>query len=198
MPDIRLINVITPDIMTFDWLTTPTNLLDDTQQLASAITVALNTDATADVSDVLPDPRSSDRRGWWGGLDAQAIWNDWPIGSKLWLLTRAKIVDSGAREGATAVRVKNYIITALQPFIDNKICSQITVAVALNNIRQITAQIIIYRGPKTAIQLNYEPLWDEISNASAPVASITTSTGTSGSSSLDYSVPDDSEYIPLI
>jgi|ERR1035437_9480877 phage gp46-like protein len=197
MPDIRLISVIAPDVMTFDWLQTPTGLLDETQQLASAITVALNTDATADVSDVLPDPRSSDRRGWWGDLDAQAIWNGWPIGSKLWLLARAKIVDSGAREGATTVRVKNYIMAALQPFIDNKICSQISVAVTLNNIRQITAQIIIYRGPKTAIQLNYEPLWDELSNSSAPVASLTTSI-VGGSPSLDYSVPDDSEYLPLI
>ena len=197
MPDIRLINVETPIAMNFDWLQTPTNLLDETQQLASAVIVALNTDALADASDVLPDPRSSDRRGWWGDLDAQAIWNGWPIGSKLWLLTRAKIVDSGAREGATTVRVKNYIMAALQPFIDNKICSQITVGVALNNIRQITAQIIIYRGQKTAIQLNYEPLWDELSNSSAPVAALPTSTS-KWAPSLDYSQPDDSEYLPLI
>ena len=114
MPDIRLINVETPIAMNFDWLQTPTNLLDETQQLASAVIVALNTDALADASDVLPDPRSSDRRGWWGDLDAQAIWNGWPIGSKLWLLTRAKIVDSGAREGATTVRVKNYIMALVR------------------------------------------------------------------------------------
>jgi phage gp46-like protein len=162
MPDVRLVPIVTPIALTFDWLQTPTGLLDETQQLASAVTVAFNTDATADPSDVLPDPRSDDRRGWWGDLDAEAIWGGWPIGSKLWLLTRAKIVDSGAREGATIVRVKNYLLAALQPFIDHRICSQVTVDVALNNIRQITAQVTIYRGPKSAIQLNYDPLWQEI------------------------------------
>ena len=48
MPDVRLIPVITPIAMNFDWLTTPSGLLDETEQLASAITVALNTDALAD------------------------------------------------------------------------------------------------------------------------------------------------------
>lgn len=162
MPDIQLVPVITPIVMNFTWLQTPTGLLDETQELASAVTLALNSDATADVGDVLPDPRSSDRRGWWGDLDAQTIWGGWPLGSKLWLLTRAKIIGAGSREGPTTVRVKNYITIALQPFIDNRICSQITVDVSLNNIQQITAAITIYRGPKAAIQLRYDPLWTEI------------------------------------
>lgn len=162
MPDVRLIPVITPIAMTFNWLQTPTGLLDETQALASAITVALNTDATADPTDVLPDPRSDDLRGWWGDLDAAKIWGGWPIGSKLWLLTRAKIIGAGSREGATTVRVKEYILAALQPFIDHKICSQVAVTVTLNSPTNISAQITIYRGPKSAIQLNYEPLWAEV------------------------------------
>ena len=162
MPDIQLVPVTSPDVMTFDWLQTPTGLLDEMQALADAVTVALNTDALADVTDVLPDPRSADRRGWWGDLDADVIWNGWPIGSKLWLLTRAKILDANAREGSTLVRARNYITTALQPFVDHGICSRFAVTPAVVNDRRIDASIIMYRGPKTAIQLEYAPLWSEV------------------------------------
>lgn len=161
MPDIQLVPVTSP-IVTFDWLQTPTGLIDETQQLASAILVALNTDATADPSEVLPDPRDTNRRGWWGDLDAQKIWNGWPIGSKLWLLARAKIVDNKAREGATVTRVETYIRSALRPFIDQGICSKITVDASQTSEKRISATITIYRGPKAAIQLQYQPLWSEL------------------------------------
>lgn len=163
MPDIRLVTVSSATVVIgFDWLQTATNDIDETQQLASAVLVALNTDATADASDVLPDLRSSDRRGWWGDLDAAKIWGGWPIGSKLWLLTRAKMLDSGAREGATTTRVESYIRTALQPFIDQRIVSRISVSALKKSEKQIVATIVIYRGPKAVIQLEYQPLWTEI------------------------------------
>jgi phage gp46-like protein len=162
MPDIRYIEIETPAAVTFDWLQLPTGLLDETQQLASAIIIALNSDAAADEGDILPDPRDSNRRGWWGDLDAQKIWSGWPLGSKLWLLRRAKIVDSGAREGATVARVEAYIRAALRPFIDAALCSRVTVDASQTSERQISATITIYRGPKTAIQLQYQALWSEL------------------------------------
>jgi phage gp46-like protein len=162
MPDIRLIDIETPDVVTYDWLQTPGGLLDETQQLADAIMVALNSDALADPSDALPDPRGDDRRGWWGDLNAGTIWNGWPLGSKLWLLHRAKIVDAGAKEGATVVRVEQYIRAALKPFVDNRLCSRIDISASQTGQDQITATIVVYRGPKAAIQLTYQPLWQEI------------------------------------
>lgn len=162
MPDIRLVTVSSPDVVTFDWLQTPTGLLDETQQLADAIIVALNSDAEADVSEVLPDPRDSNRRGWWGDIDAKAIWNGWPLGSKLWLLTRAKIVDAAAREGATTKRAETYIKTALQPFIDAGLFSRMSVKATQVNEQRIKVTLIIYRGPKTTIQLEFQPLWQEL------------------------------------
>jgi phage gp46-like protein len=161
MPDIQLVPVSLP-IVTFDWLQTASGQLDETQQFATAVLVALNTDATADPSDTLPDPRDTNRRGWWGDLDAQAIWNGWPIGSKLWLLARAKIVDSNAREGATVGRVEAYIRAALRPFIDQGLCTQIVVDASQTDEQRIDATITIYRGPKTAIQLQYQALWTEL------------------------------------
>jgi len=162
MPDFRLVPVATQDIVTFDWLQTPTGLLDETHELATAVTVALCTDALADPSDVLPDPNSEDRRGWWGDLDAAQIWGGWPIGSKLWLLERAKIVDAAAREGATIARVQDYIAFCLQPFVTARICSRFTVAASQVNTQRIDARVVIYRGPKTAIDLQYQALWDRI------------------------------------
>ena len=161
MPDVKLIDVITPGFITLSWLQQPNGLLDETDALADAVLVALNTDAQADVNEKLPDPRSDDRRGWWGDLDATRIWNGWPIGSKLWLLRRAKIVDQNASEGSTMVRCEAYIREALQGFIDNQICSRIDVQVYQDSIQQLSAQVTLYRGPLTAIQLQFKPLWDE-------------------------------------
>lgn len=165
MPDIRVVTVQTDiQAITMDWLKTPTGALDETQELATAILVALNTDAQADEGDVLPDPRSTDRRGWWGDWNVSVIWNGWPIGSKLWLLSRAKIVNSGAREGATTLRVSKYIRQCMQPFITNGFCSRVTIdslTVDLNNGR-INVIFTVYRGPKTAIRLQYQSLWSEI------------------------------------
>jgi|SRR5882672_480228 len=163
MPDVRIFSVASVQAVTMDWLQTPTGLLDETQELATAVLVALNTDALASINEVLPDPRSSDRRGWWGDLNADVIWKGWPIGWKGWLLSRAKILDSGAREGATVVRIKTYIMQALQPFIDNRLASQVTVELTGNKDQDgFSVRVIIYRGPKSAIQLDYQALWAEI------------------------------------
>ena len=56
----------------------------------TAVLISLFTDRRAEPSDVIPDAKpgqAADRRGWWGDLD-----QDYPIGSRLWLLSRAKQV----------------------------------------------------------------------------------------------------------
>src|SRR5262252_8160155 len=97
MPDIRLVqNAIFPNApaysVTMDWSLLGDGTLDETQALATAVIVALGTDGLAAISDVLPDPDSVDRAGWWANLDAEEIWDGWDIGCKLWLLKRDKIV----------------------------------------------------------------------------------------------------------
>ena len=97
--------------------------LDERKALATAVIVALGTDALAERTDILPDPDRTDRAGWWGDLDASEIWGGWPIGSRLWLLKRDKIEDHGAARGATVTRVDRYIREALQPLVDRRIAS---------------------------------------------------------------------------
>ena len=93
--------------------------LDDTQALATAVIVALGTDRLAAPDDILPDPDCTDRAGWWGDMDAEELFNGWPIGTRLWLLKRAKIVGPEDPEGATVARVEQYISEAIQPFVDH-------------------------------------------------------------------------------
>jgi phage gp46-like protein len=162
--DVRLVqNVEFPKYsVTVDWSLMADGTLDTDQALANAVIVALGTDALAGRNDLLPDPDSTDRAGWWGDLEAEAIWGGWPIGSKLWLLRRSKIEDVGSERGATVVRVKNYIISAIQPFIDRRIATSMEVHAERTGRESIGALVRLYRGPRLAVELRYEVLWDEI------------------------------------
>ena len=162
VPDIRLVqnNLFPKYSVTVDWALLPDGTLDDTQALATAIIVALGTNGLASDYDILPDPDSNDRMGWWGDLDAQLIWNGWPIGSKLWLLRRSSITPAMASQGSTMAAVENYIKAAIQPFVDRKICSGFDIWTTKVNTQRIDALIRIYRGPLPDIELQYAVLWD--------------------------------------
>jgi phage gp46-like protein len=164
MPDIRLVqNTLFPKYsVTVDWQLLSDGTLDDTQALATAVIVALGTDRLAATNDILPDPDSTDRRGWWGDLEAENIWDGWPIGSRLWLLTRDKIVGPEAFQGATVVRVEQYIREAIQPFIDRRIGSRMAVEATRIGKERIDALVRIYRGPMLEIELRYQVLWNDI------------------------------------
>jgi phage gp46-like protein len=204
VPDFRLVPVSSP-IIGMDWLQSPvTGLIDETAELISAVNIALLSDASADPSDKLPDPYSDDLRGWWGDLDAAEIWGGWPIGSKLWLLSRAKIVDSGAREGATVARVQAYISAAIQPFVANRMATRFSVTATQVGKQRIDARLIIYRGPKNAIQLQYQALWDELPPLPPFRAPKTILSGaaftlqTPPPGQLDFSTSQGSGFLPLL
>ncbi len=166
MPDIRLYQAVTLRSVSIDWLTRPITGLDETQALATAVMVALNTDRLALADDLLPQPTPAgevpDRRGWWGDLDAAPIWNGWPIGSRLWLMRRDKITDSAARQGATIEKARRFIAEALDPFVAAKICSSFAVDLRQAGTDRITGTVTLYRGPKSAIALQFQDLWTEL------------------------------------
>jgi phage gp46-like protein len=165
MPDIRLLQATTfpgEGVVQIDWNLLGDGTLDSTQALATAVIVALGTDGLADVSDLLPDPDDTDRRGWWGDYQAEDIWNGWPIGSRLWLLKRDKIEGPGSRRGATTTRVEQYLVEAIQPFIDRRIGSSFYVEATRVGKEQIDALVRIYRGPVVEIELRYAILWGDM------------------------------------
>jgi phage gp46-like protein len=163
-PDIRTVqNTAFPQYsVTIDWQLLSDGTLDDSMALATALVVALGTNGLADVNDRLPDPDSTDRQGWWGDMDTDTIWNGWPIGSRLWLLTRAAIEGPESKFGATQSWIMNYITETLQPFIDRKIASRFQIMSARVTKQQIDVVIRVYRGPIAAIDLQYQLLWQGI------------------------------------
>ena len=54
-----------------DWLLLPDGTLSEEEELATAVRMAIATDALADLNEPLPDLDSEDRRGWWGDMDAR-------------------------------------------------------------------------------------------------------------------------------
>jgi phage gp46-like protein len=164
MTDVRIINVTNLAGIWADWLLKPDNTLDESEELANIVKVALLTFAWADADDILPDPDSTDRCGWWGDLDAETIWDGWPIGAKIWLLSRAKITPAEAKEGATLTRAEQYCRIALQPMIDKQLCSHIDVVATRASIERINVAIKVYRGPTLQIDLRFQNLWLETRN----------------------------------
>jgi phage gp46-like protein len=69
---------------------TPLGALDTRDELATSVIVALGTDRLAEPDDILPGFDETDRRGWWGDLDAEVIHDGWRIGTRLWLMARHK------------------------------------------------------------------------------------------------------------
>ena len=86
------------------------------EDLETAVLISLFTDRLAETSDLIPDG-TTDRRGWWGDAG-----QDYPIGSRLWLLTRAKQIPQ------TLLDAQGYCSEALQWMIDDGVAASITVA----------------------------------------------------------------------
>jgi phage gp46-like protein len=86
--------------------------------LETAVVISLFTDRRADADDRIPDG-TQDPRGWWG--DAQRTR---PLGSKLWLLERAKKTEQ------TRLAAKDYVDDALAWLVEDGIAASVETAVA--------------------------------------------------------------------
>ncbi|MGY3119128.1 phage gp46-like protein [Bradyrhizobium sp. S3.14.4] len=146
-----------------DWLMSDQKLIVDGYDLQSAVIVALGTDALlAPPDEELPDPDATDRRGWWGDMDAEEIWGGWPVGCLLWLLHRAKITGPLAKQGSTLGRAEGWTREAILPFTQRRITSRIDVLAEQIDTQRIDVGVVIYRGPEPAVELRYSELWDEL------------------------------------
>ena len=87
--------------------------------LATAILISLLTDALADEGDLLPTA-DTDRRGWWGDTYAELPGDR--IGSRLWLLSRAK------QTPQTLELARGYARDALAWLIEDGIAAAVQVA----------------------------------------------------------------------
>ena len=162
MADLRIAPGPIGPAITMDLLLAPGGFIDETHELASAALVAIGSDRRALADDILPDVASDDLRGWWGDTDAETIWGGWHIGSRLWLLSRAKITDSGYRGGATLTNVEAYIREAFAPWLTARIATAIDVVASRLDSQTIVAALTIYRGNASVLAMQYQLLWNDI------------------------------------
>src|SRR5215471_2422879 len=146
MSDVRIVSLATLEHTVADWLLLPDGSLDESQELATLVKVALMTDARAAVTDVLPDPDSTDRRGWWGD-DGAEIWDAWPIGTRNWVLLRNPISDAFSLEGDTVARAEQYTREAMLPLIQKRYCTSVNVVAARVDLERIDVLVRLNRGP---------------------------------------------------
>lgn len=172
MTDARLKEYASLEGVTMDLLLQSNGRLDEREELATAVRVALGTDATAGTTDILPDPDSTDRRGWWGDFEAEEIWGGWPIGCKNWLLSRAKITDVPSQEGSTLQRARQYTLDALRPFVEKRVASNANAEAVRAGLERIEVTAQLFRGPDLEIDLNYQALWQEEPAYDPPPAAV--------------------------
>jgi len=148
--------------VTLDWRVSD-GAIDETQALATAIMVALGSDRLAAVGDELPDNLDSDRRGWWGDMDAEAIWNGWPLGTRLWEMRRDAVRPPNYKHGATAAKAEQFVRETMRPFEDAGIISRFSVEVdPIPRMERIDVLIVLFRSNAPAVSLRYQYLWDSI------------------------------------
>jgi phage gp46-like protein len=114
-----------------DWTVAGPDLASG-NDIVTAVLISLFTDAEAHPDDVIPDG-SGDPRGWWGDDDTTRI------GSRLWLIERAKRTD------ATLELAKGYIEEALQWLIDDGAVDSVDVYVEWTRAHTLGARVTVYR-----------------------------------------------------
>lgn len=136
-----------------DWSVTDTNGLESGNDLESAVFISLLTDRLCLPDDVIPDG-TQNRRGWHG--DTGELF---PIGSRLWLLDRSKIIQS------TLVSARDYIIEAIQWLVSDGIVDTFDIIcewIRQGNRRFLGAKIIAYKPRGDNQILQYQWAWGTI------------------------------------
>ncbi|CAN5788783.1 phage GP46 family protein [soil metagenome] len=124
-------------------------MLQAGNDLETAILISLFTDREASPDDVIPDG-TNDPRGWIGDAD-----QDYKIGSRLWLLDRAK------QDRATLQRANDYINEALQWLIDDGVVARFEVLTEWTKSTLLGAKVVAYKnnGP---VPMNFSWVWKAI------------------------------------
>lgn len=133
--------------LTADWQRLPKGDLVTGPPLVTLVFVSLFTGRRASDDDALP-PGETDRRGWWGEL-----LDDQPVGSRLWLLRRAK------RLPETLRLAQDYCREALAWMIEAGLAARITVTASWHGRSQIRASILLHRADGTARSVTADWAW---------------------------------------
>lgn len=144
MSDITTVWV--PSLGIGDWVQAGADLQDG-GDLVNAVLISVFTDRVANVDDEIPDG-SGDPRGWWG--DAGELY---PIGSRLWLLSRAK------QTAETAALAKDYIAESVQWLLDDGVVARFDIDTTWIAPARLGAQIVAHRTDGSTVAMNFASVW---------------------------------------
>lgn len=147
MPDITL--AWNSAVRHADWMQNGA-LLATGNDLVSAIIISIFSDRRAEPGDVIPDG-SNDPRGWWADGDV-------PIGSRMWLLRRAK------QTLTTLQLAYDYLAESLQWLIDDGVVGTFEIKTQWVRTGMLGAQITAYSPTGTQLATGlYTWAWTGIS-----------------------------------
>ena len=115
--------------------------------LETAILISLFSDREASSDDIIPDG-TGDPRGWIGDVD-----QDYKIGSRLWLLERAKQTQETLRLAS------DYIAEALQWLIDDSVVARFDMTTEWTRAGMLGASLVAYQQSGAARALNFNWVW---------------------------------------
>ena len=149
MNDIKLVYDST--LMEFDIMFENSDLMRD-DGLETAAIISLYTDGRASTEDQIDN--KEDLRGWWGDLIDQ---NNFLIGSKLWVLNRAKTTTENMS------LTKQYILSSLEWMKKDGVCAKISVDVERQEETDgdILAFLVkIIKNDGSIVSIRYSDLWE--------------------------------------
>jgi len=117
--------------------------------LVRAVLISLFTWRYANADDDLPGDQ---RMGWWG--DSFPMVPDDRIGSRLWLLARAKMVPE------TAARAQEYAEEALKWMVEDGAAARVVVVAELQGQDRLAINSQIYRKDGTLLDLRFSNVWE--------------------------------------
>lgn len=122
------------------------------QPLVRAVVISLFSWRRAQPSDELP---GSERMGWWGDSFAPVA-ND-RIGSRLWLLARAKLLPD------TPAKAKEYALEALQWLLDDGVASRVEVEAERQGLETLALRVCVYKtGGSAPLDIRFTNVWESL------------------------------------
>lgn len=123
--------------------------LEIEEPLVRAVIISLFTWRRALPDDTLPDAA---RMGWWGDTFPTVPGDR--IGSRLWLLSREKLIPR------TVERAREYAREALQWLIDDGVASRVEVEAERRGLDGLALACRIYRSDGSATDLRFPDTWE--------------------------------------
>lgn len=122
--------------------------LDSAEPLVRAVIISLFTWRRANPDDELPGDM---KMGWWGD-SFPTVPND-RIGSRLWLLARAKIIPE------TLLRAREYAEEALRWLVEDGVASRIEVEVERQGLTTVVLACRIYKTGGRPVDVRFTDAW---------------------------------------